>query len=247
MTIHQTNYTGIKNTKNITPFNNDGQNNSYNEQNMFIQEWISFVQSFEEGFNAVNPIYFDDNTDPFTQPIIIVPAENNTELELQENINDIFNLNSNEVEIKSYQILEPASVFFLSYIDKPNIESNNVMELDHDVESNNNEDSSYHPSLHSSQSSEYAIPINVSTNIKIKSDKSPKKKENSLSLLKKFYIDQTSSDSCSTQLSVNNEQKKKLTRKRKQNINHATWKHNILKINQLQYRKTKIYNTNYLV
>lgn len=59
MTIHQTNYTGIKNTKNITPFNNDGQNNSYNEQNMFIQEWISFVQSFEEGFNAVNPIYFD--------------------------------------------------------------------------------------------------------------------------------------------------------------------------------------------
>lgn len=26
---------------------------------MFVQEWINSVQSFEEGFNAVNPIYFD--------------------------------------------------------------------------------------------------------------------------------------------------------------------------------------------
>jgi len=149
-----------------------------------------------------------DNTDPLTQPKIIVPAENNTDFELQENINDIFNLNLNEDEIKSYQILEPASVLFSNYIDKPNIESNNVIELDHDVESNNNEDSSYHPSSHSSQSSEYAIPISVSTNKKIKLDKSPKEKENALSLLKNVYVDQTSSDSCSTQLSVNNEPKK---------------------------------------
>lgn len=57
-------------------------------------------------------IFFLDNDDPFTQPIIVVPAENNTDLELQENINDIFNLNSNEDEIKNYQILEPASVLF---------------------------------------------------------------------------------------------------------------------------------------
>jgi len=56
MTIHQMN--GIKNMKNITLFNYDGQDNSCNEQ-MFVQEWINSIQSFEDDFNAVNPIFFD--------------------------------------------------------------------------------------------------------------------------------------------------------------------------------------------
>jgi len=172
-------------------------------------------------------IFFFLDNNPFTQPIIIVPAENNTDLELQENINDIFNSNSNENEIKSYQVLEPASVLFSSYIDESKIESNNGIDLDHDVESNNDEDSLYQPSSHSSQSSEYAIPVSVTTNIKINTYKSPKKKENALSLLKNVYIDQTSSDSCSTQLSVNNEPKK-LTRIRKKYVNRATSKQSII-------------------
>lgn len=108
-----------------------------------------------------------------------------------------------------------------------------MIELVQDKESINDEDSSYHPSLHSSKSSEYAIPINVSTKINKKSDKSKKKKENALSLLKNIYTVETSSDSCSSKFSVSNEPNKP-TRKRKQNVNSEIWKRAITKKKECQ-------------